>query len=107
MFHTLITSNEDAGEVEINDTWENIRNNIKVAAGESIDYYEIKKKKPWFDDDCSSVVERRIRPKRFFCRIKQNLIGIRITMKDVRPFVHLGTKRDYVKSKTERKRNHQ
>ena len=27
-----LRTNEDAGEVEINDTWENIRDNIKVAA---------------------------------------------------------------------------
>ena len=58
-FDTLITSNENADEVDINDTWENIRDNIKVATGESIGYYEVKKRKPWFDDDCLNVVERR------------------------------------------------
>ena len=57
-FDALRTSNEDASEVDINDTWENIRDNIKVAAGKSIGYYQVKKKKPWFDDDCSNVVER-------------------------------------------------
>ena len=45
-FDALRTSNEDAGEVHINDSWENIRDNIKVAAGESIGYYQVKKKKP-------------------------------------------------------------
>ena len=54
-FDALRTSNEDAGDVDINDMWENIRYNIKVAAGESIGYYEVKKRKPWFDDDCSKV----------------------------------------------------
>ena len=58
-FDALRTSNEDAGDVDINDTWENIIDKIKVAARESICYYEVKKKKPWFDDDCSNVVERR------------------------------------------------
>ena len=62
-FDALITSNENADEVDINDTWENIRDNIKVAAGESIGYYEVKKKKPWCDDVCSNVVERRIQGK--------------------------------------------
>ena len=57
MFDALRTSNEDAGEVD--DTWENITDNIKVAAGESIGYYQVKKKKPWFDDDGSNVVQRR------------------------------------------------
>ena len=51
------TSNEDASEVDINDTRENITDNIKVAAGENIGYYEVKKKDPCFDDDCSNVVE--------------------------------------------------
>ena len=36
-----------------------ISDNIKVAAGESIGYYEVKKKKPWFYDSCSNVVEQR------------------------------------------------
>ena len=40
-----------------------IRDNIKVAAGESIGHYEVKKKKPWFDDNCSNVVERRKKAK--------------------------------------------
>ncbi|KAJ4426239.1 hypothetical protein ANN_27051 [Periplaneta americana] len=32
---------------------------IKIAAEQSIGYYENKKKKPWFDEDCCMVVERR------------------------------------------------
>ena len=59
MFDALRTSNEDTGEVDINDTWENIRDNIKLEVGESICYYQVKKIKPGFDDDCSKVVERR------------------------------------------------
>ena len=45
-FDALRTSNEDAGEIDINDTWENIRDNIKVAYGETIGYHQVKKKKP-------------------------------------------------------------
>ena len=56
-FDALITSSENADEVHINDMWENIRDNIKVAAGESMGYYGVKKKKAWFDDDYSNVVE--------------------------------------------------
>ncbi|KAJ4433902.1 hypothetical protein ANN_16215 [Periplaneta americana] len=33
--------------------------NIKIAAEQNIGYYETKKKKPWFDEDCCMVVERR------------------------------------------------
>ena len=65
-FDALRTSNEDAGKVDNNDTWENIRDNIKVAAGKSIGYYQVQKKKPWLDDDCSNVVERRKQAKMKF-----------------------------------------
>ena len=42
-FDALRTSNEDAEEVDINDRWENIRHNIKVAAGESIGFFQVKR----------------------------------------------------------------
>ena len=32
---------------------------IIVAFVENIGFYEVRKKKPWFDDDCSNIVERR------------------------------------------------
>ena len=50
-FDTLRNSNKDASEVNIKDMWENIRDNIKIAAGESIGYHEVMKKKPQFDDN--------------------------------------------------------
>ena len=45
--------------VDINYTWENIIYNIKVTVRESIGYYGVKKKTPWFDENCSNVVELR------------------------------------------------
>jgi hypothetical protein len=36
-------------EVEINSAWETIRENIKISAKESLDYFELKKHKPWVD----------------------------------------------------------
>jgi hypothetical protein len=36
-------------EVEINSAWETIRENIKISAKESLDYFELKKHKPWLD----------------------------------------------------------
>ncbi|KAJ4440905.1 hypothetical protein ANN_10753 [Periplaneta americana] len=51
---------DKAGEVlDVNSVWNNIRDNIKIAAAQSISYYETKKKEPWFDEDCSIVVDRR------------------------------------------------
>jgi hypothetical protein len=37
-------------EVEINSTWETIREYIKISAKESLGYYQLKKHKPWFNE---------------------------------------------------------
>jgi hypothetical protein len=37
-------------EMGINSAWESIRQNINIAAKESLGYYELKKHKPWFDE---------------------------------------------------------
>jgi hypothetical protein len=46
-------------EVEINSAWEMIRENIKVSARESLGYSELKKHKPWSDDESSILVDQR------------------------------------------------
>jgi predicted transcriptional regulator len=46
-------------EVEINSVWETIRENIKISAKESLDYYELKKHKPWFDKGSSKLFDQR------------------------------------------------
>ena len=33
-------------------TWENIKENIKTSAKESLDLHEMKQNKPWFDEEC-------------------------------------------------------
>ncbi|KAJ4450915.1 hypothetical protein ANN_02349 [Periplaneta americana] len=58
-FATLESSDEVEKELDVNRVWENIRDSIKIAAEQSIGYYETKKKKPWFDEDSCMVVERR------------------------------------------------
>jgi hypothetical protein len=40
-------------KVDIIRAWETIRGNIKISATESLDYYKLKKHKPWFDEGCS------------------------------------------------------
>jgi hypothetical protein len=46
-------------EVKINTIWETIRENIKISAKESLDYYELKKHKPWFEEGCSKLLDQR------------------------------------------------
>jgi ubiquitin len=45
--------------VGTNRTWENIRENIKISAKESLGHYELQQHKPWFDDECSKLIDRR------------------------------------------------
>jgi hypothetical protein len=46
-------------EVEINSAWETIRGNIKISAKESLGYFEFKEHKPWFDEECSKLLDQR------------------------------------------------
>jgi hypothetical protein len=46
-------------EVEINSAWETIREIIKISVEESLGYFELKKRKPWFDEGCSKLLDQR------------------------------------------------
>jgi hypothetical protein len=45
--------------VDMNKAWENIRENIKASAKESLGHYELQQRKSWFDDECSKLIDRR------------------------------------------------
>jgi hypothetical protein len=45
-------------EVEINNAWEMITENIKILAKEGLGYHE-KKHNPWFDEGCSKLLGQR------------------------------------------------
>jgi len=44
---------------DINRAWENIKENLKTSAKESLGLHELKQHKPWFDDDCLGVLYQR------------------------------------------------
>jgi hypothetical protein len=44
---------------DINRAWETIRENIKISAKESIGFCESQSYKPWFDEECLKLVDRR------------------------------------------------
>jgi hypothetical protein len=46
-------------EVDVNKSWDTIRENINISAKECLGYYELKKHKPWFDEGCSKLLEQR------------------------------------------------
>ena len=44
---------------DINRAWENIKENIKTSAKESLGLLELKQHKPWFDEDCLHFLDER------------------------------------------------
>jgi hypothetical protein len=44
--------------VYVNKACETIRENIKIAAKESLGCYELKKHKPWLDEGCSELLDK-------------------------------------------------
>jgi hypothetical protein len=63
-YHVKITNRFAALEnfddnVDMNRAWENIRENIKTSAKDSLGQYELQQHKPWFDDECSKLIHRR------------------------------------------------
>jgi len=51
-------TSENLGEsLDFNTAWENIRENIQPSAKENLRYYKLKHNKPWFDDECSKLIE--------------------------------------------------
>jgi len=39
--------------------WENIKENIKTSAKESLGLHELKQHKPWFDEECLGFLDQR------------------------------------------------
>ena len=44
---------------DINRAWDNIKENIKTSAKESLGLHELKQHKPWFDEECLQILEER------------------------------------------------
>jgi hypothetical protein len=44
---------------DVNRAWENIKENIKTSAKESLGLHELKRHKPWFDQECLGFLVQR------------------------------------------------
>jgi hypothetical protein len=44
---------------DINCAWENIKENIRTSAKESLDPYELKQHKAWLDEECLEFLDQR------------------------------------------------
>jgi hypothetical protein len=44
---------------DINNACESIRENIKTSAKDNLRYHRLKYNKPWFDDECSKLIDQQ------------------------------------------------
>ena len=44
---------------DINRAWENIKENIKTSAKDSLGLHKLKQHKPWFDEECLGFLDQR------------------------------------------------
>jgi len=44
---------------DMNRAWENVKENIKTSAKESLVLHELKQHKPWFGEECSGFLDQR------------------------------------------------
>jgi methyltransferase-like protein len=61
----------------INRAWENIKENIKTSAKESLGVYELKKHKPRFDEECLLFSDQRKQVKLQWVQNRVNCSGYR------------------------------
>ena len=54
---------------DVNRTWENIKENIKTSAKESLGLLELKQHKTWFDEECLHFLDERKQAKLQWYRI--------------------------------------
>jgi hypothetical protein len=44
---------------DINNAWESIRENVKTSAKDNLGYHRLKHNKPWFEDECSKLIDQQ------------------------------------------------
>jgi len=44
---------------DINRVWDNFEENIKTSAKESLGLHKLKRRKPWFDEECLCFLDQR------------------------------------------------
>jgi hypothetical protein len=62
--------------VDINNTWKSIRENIKTSAKDNLGYQKLNHNKPWFDDECSELIDNGNRLNYSGCKIQATSMEI-------------------------------
>jgi len=50
---------ENLSDGDVNRAWENVKENIKTSAKDSLGLQELKQHKPWFDEECLGLLDQR------------------------------------------------
>jgi hypothetical protein len=48
---------------DINNAWESITENITISPKDNLGYHRLKHNKPWFDDECSKLIDQQKKAK--------------------------------------------
>jgi hypothetical protein len=57
--HRFAGSENSGLQVDNNEPWQTLKDNIKIKKKNSLSYYELKKHKPWFDEGCLKLLDQR------------------------------------------------
>jgi hypothetical protein len=86
--------------VDMNTAWENIRENIKASAKDSLGHYELLQHKQWFDDECSKLIDRRKQAKLQWLQYQSQVNGDNMdNVKHEASRTFKTKKREYLKNK--------
>jgi hypothetical protein len=83
-----------------NNAWESFRGNIKTSAKDNLGYHRLKHNKPWFDDECSKLIDQQKQSKLQWLQNSSQINGD--NLKNLRcetSRTFRNKKREYLKSK--------
>jgi hypothetical protein len=76
-----------------NSAWESIRENIKTSAKDNLGYQKLKHNKPWFDDECSKLIDQWKQVKLQWLQNPSQINGENLHNLRCKPVEHLGTRK--------------
>jgi hypothetical protein len=96
-FATLEILNES---FNINNAWESITENIKTSVKDNLGYHRFRHNKPWFDDECSKLIDQRKQVKFQLLRNPSQIIGDNLkNLRRETNRIFRNKKREYLKDK--------
>jgi hypothetical protein len=85
---------------DINNAWESFRENIKTSAKDNLGYQKLKHNKPWFDDDCSKLIDQRKQAKLQLLQNPNQINGDNLkNLRSETGRIFRNKKREYLKGK--------